>query len=415
MVLVLVVYWASNLRPARGRAAQRHADGAGLRQHEAGRARDAAAFQGKPDDRAAVGAVHRDSVAAAAPASSNCSTGGWRCSCWRSCCWSSGRRRSRWRRSARRCAARTGSCSAWIAPRGIVAAATAGIFGPALVASGYPDAAKLLPVTFAVIIATVLAHGLSIGRLGRRLDLAARGDNGLLIVGATRLVDRAGEGAEEAGHRRAGRRRRLPAAEGCANGRHRRLLRRDPVRTCRTYARGPAPEPSAGVDRQRFLQRAGLQGARPRVSAITAPSSWRPTRPVGARNEAADAAAARLFRVRSGSQLRGAAAAACRNGWAVQTTRLSKSLRLGRICRRAAANRATTGCCSAAFRPAACCGCIRRNSASSSKPAGPRSSLLRKPRARRSRPGLARPDQVAARPAAARAAFVNRRSMAPPA
>ncbi len=73
----------------------------------------------------------------------------------------------------------------WIAPRGIVAAATAGIFGPALVASGYPDAALLLPVTFAVIIATVLAHGLTIGRVARRLGLAAASDNGLLIVGAT--------------------------------------------------------------------------------------------------------------------------------------------------------------------------------------------------------------------------------------
>ena len=73
----------------------------------------------------------------------------------------------------------------WIAPRGIVAAATAGIFGPALVAAGYRDAALLLPVTFAVIIATVLAHGLSIGTVARRLGLAAAGDNGLLIVGAT--------------------------------------------------------------------------------------------------------------------------------------------------------------------------------------------------------------------------------------
>ncbi len=73
----------------------------------------------------------------------------------------------------------------WIAPRGIVAAATAGIFGPALVAAGYPDAALLLPITFAVIIATVLAHGLSIGHMARRLGLAAAGDNGLLIVGAT--------------------------------------------------------------------------------------------------------------------------------------------------------------------------------------------------------------------------------------
>lgn len=74
---------------------------------------------------------------------------------------------------------------AWIAPRGIVAAATAGSFGPALVAAGYPDAEKLLPVTFLIIVATVLAHGQSIGRVARRLDLAAKSDNGMLIVGAS--------------------------------------------------------------------------------------------------------------------------------------------------------------------------------------------------------------------------------------
>lgn len=74
---------------------------------------------------------------------------------------------------------------AWIAPRGIVAAATAGIFGPALVAAGYPDAAKLLPLTFLVIMATVLAHGLSIGWLARRLGLAAKSENGLLLIGAS--------------------------------------------------------------------------------------------------------------------------------------------------------------------------------------------------------------------------------------
>lgn len=73
---------------------------------------------------------------------------------------------------------------AWIAPRGIVAAATAGIFGPAMAASGYPDAEKLLPIAFLIIMATVLAHGLSIGVVARRLGLAAPGANGLLIVGA---------------------------------------------------------------------------------------------------------------------------------------------------------------------------------------------------------------------------------------
>ncbi|MEZ5785967.1 MAG: sodium:proton antiporter, partial [Xanthobacteraceae bacterium] len=73
---------------------------------------------------------------------------------------------------------------AWIAPRGIVAAATAGVFGPALVASGYSDAEKLLPIVFLIIMVTVLAHGLSVGAVARRLGLAAPGANGLLIVGA---------------------------------------------------------------------------------------------------------------------------------------------------------------------------------------------------------------------------------------
>ena len=74
---------------------------------------------------------------------------------------------------------------AWIAPRGIVAAASAGIFGPALVAAGYPDGDLLVPLVFLVIIVTVLAHGLTLGRLAQRLKLAASTENGLLIVGAS--------------------------------------------------------------------------------------------------------------------------------------------------------------------------------------------------------------------------------------
>ncbi|MDF1581310.1 MAG: sodium:proton antiporter [Desulfuromonadales bacterium] len=74
---------------------------------------------------------------------------------------------------------------AWIAPRGIVAAATAGIFGPAMVAAGYPDAEALLPIVFLIIIATVLAHGLTLGPLARKMSLAAEEENGLLIVGAS--------------------------------------------------------------------------------------------------------------------------------------------------------------------------------------------------------------------------------------
>lgn len=74
---------------------------------------------------------------------------------------------------------------AWIAPRGIVAAATASIFGPALVAAGYPDAEALLPIVFLIIIATVLIHGLTLGPLARKMGLAAEAANGLLIIGAS--------------------------------------------------------------------------------------------------------------------------------------------------------------------------------------------------------------------------------------
>jgi transcriptional regulator with XRE-family HTH domain len=73
---------------------------------------------------------------------------------------------------------------AWIAPRGIVAAATAGLFGPALVDAGYADANALLPLVFLIIGATVIAHGLTLAPLARRLGLAAEEENGLLIVGA---------------------------------------------------------------------------------------------------------------------------------------------------------------------------------------------------------------------------------------
>ncbi|MEX0708392.1 MAG: sodium:proton antiporter [Woeseia sp.] len=72
----------------------------------------------------------------------------------------------------------------WIAPRGIVAAATAGLMGPRLVDAGY-DAGALLPLVFAIIFATVFCHGLSINWLADRLGLSSRHRDGVLIVGAS--------------------------------------------------------------------------------------------------------------------------------------------------------------------------------------------------------------------------------------
>ncbi|WP_062077129.1 cation:proton antiporter [Demequina globuliformis] len=73
----------------------------------------------------------------------------------------------------------------WIAPRGIVAAATAGVFGPELIDAGYEDGAVFLPTVFLVIIVTVTAHGFSLGWVARKLGLSAGPSNGLLLVGAS--------------------------------------------------------------------------------------------------------------------------------------------------------------------------------------------------------------------------------------
>lgn len=71
----------------------------------------------------------------------------------------------------------------WIAPRGIVCAVTAGFIGPKLVEAGHPDAAMIVPLTFAVIFMTVLLHGSTIRTLGRKLNLQAK-DGGAILVGA---------------------------------------------------------------------------------------------------------------------------------------------------------------------------------------------------------------------------------------
>ncbi len=73
---------------------------------------------------------------------------------------------------------------AWIAPRGIVAAATAGVLGNGMVAQGY-DADILLPLVFAVIFATVFCHGFSLNWLANRLGLASHQRDSVLVVGAS--------------------------------------------------------------------------------------------------------------------------------------------------------------------------------------------------------------------------------------
>ncbi|MEO0483266.1 MAG: cation:proton antiporter, partial [Planctomycetota bacterium] len=74
---------------------------------------------------------------------------------------------------------------AWMAPRGIVAAAVASVFALALENTGREDANQIAPVIFSVILGTVAAYGLTATLFARRLGLSDPNPQGLLIVGAS--------------------------------------------------------------------------------------------------------------------------------------------------------------------------------------------------------------------------------------
>lgn len=74
---------------------------------------------------------------------------------------------------------------AWIAPRGIVAAAVAGVFAPEMAEVGYSDARQLTPLVFGLILTTVVVHGFTIRGVAMWLGLASRDRHGLMIVGAS--------------------------------------------------------------------------------------------------------------------------------------------------------------------------------------------------------------------------------------
>lgn len=74
--------------------------------------------------------------------------------------------------------------SAWVAPRGIVAAAVAGVAGLRLAAGGYAGGTTVMPAVFLLIAATMVVHGFTLGPLARRLRLTLGDRPGLAIVGA---------------------------------------------------------------------------------------------------------------------------------------------------------------------------------------------------------------------------------------
>lgn len=79
---------------------------------------------------------------------------------------------------------------AWMAPRGIVAAATASTFSAELVEKGVTGAERILPATFVVIVATVTLYGLTAFPVARRLGvLRPARSRPLLVGGAPWAVD----------------------------------------------------------------------------------------------------------------------------------------------------------------------------------------------------------------------------------
>lgn len=72
----------------------------------------------------------------------------------------------------------------WMAPRGIVAAAVSSIFTIELMRSGYIAAEPLAPLTFLVIITTIVIYGISALPLAKWLKLANPNPQGCLILGA---------------------------------------------------------------------------------------------------------------------------------------------------------------------------------------------------------------------------------------
>ncbi|HEX6984180.1 MAG TPA: cation:proton antiporter [Planctomycetaceae bacterium] len=93
---------------------------------------------------------------------------------------------------------------AWMAPRGVVAAAVSGIFALQLDRLGpqalRADAGRIEPLTFLLIVATVAVYGLTAKPVARRLGVADPDPQGLLIIGAGELERAVAKAVHEEGY-----------------------------------------------------------------------------------------------------------------------------------------------------------------------------------------------------------------------
>lgn len=88
---------------------------------------------------------------------------------------------------------------AWLAPRGIIAAAVASLFAETLAANGLPGGDELRAMVFLVIAATVLLQGFPAGLVARLLGVRRPDDAGYAIVGANGLGRLLGRALREGG------------------------------------------------------------------------------------------------------------------------------------------------------------------------------------------------------------------------
>jgi len=87
----------------------------------------------------------------------------------------------------------------WMAPRGIVAAATASTFAASLVAKGIGGASRILPATFLVIVVTVTLYGLTAAPVARWLRVIRPARSVPLLVGGDPWVIDLGRALHGAG------------------------------------------------------------------------------------------------------------------------------------------------------------------------------------------------------------------------
>ncbi|MBB2494575.1 cation:proton antiporter [Aquipseudomonas ullengensis] len=88
---------------------------------------------------------------------------------------------------------------AWIAPRGIVAAAVSAIFALRMQEHGSEQAQLLVPLTFLVIIGTVVLQSATARPLARLLKVAEPAAHGFLIIGANPVARAIGKALQQRG------------------------------------------------------------------------------------------------------------------------------------------------------------------------------------------------------------------------